>query len=406
MRFDVHLRRGLQEKLEAVASRMSGWEEATRVDADEQRRIVDSIQIFAHTTSREGLVLAGTDGTGDFPTLSYNDSFVHFTLAQATAFAADAASGLREVAPSLSPVFEVTWLPSEEAQCLTSLLGAFSSLAGEEIDTTIERSDYRLLKAAVSGRPNTLSSLRAAMILPQASDAGNLAIQLRSTAELGAALRAIRSVPDLRYMLLDSTLSLPFVQRPDTSLFFEHLKRLCCVEALRAGVGFFALSKSHGLPSIELLEGLAREKAGLPAGKTAEHWFLRLPTLDRDGWDLSLTEGRRLPAPGAVTYLVRYHRTTPVLRLDVDLQFWQQRVHGETSQGTLDNERVLFEDLDYASHDQRCYGYPYPLKAAHDRASLTYAERVALRKMIVDAAVEAGMNRNLFNSASAATGHG
>ena len=74
--------------------------------------------------------------------------------------------------------------------------------------------------------------------------------------------------------------------------------------------------------------------------------------------------------------------------------------------GTQANERRLFEDLDYASHDQRCFGYPYPIKAAHDRASMTKTERVALRKQVIDAAVRAGMRRSLFRDASRATGHG
>lgn len=65
----------------------------------------------------------------------------------------------------------------------------------------------------------------------------------------------------------------------------------------------------------------------------------------------------------------------------------------------------MFEDLDYTGRDQRYYGYPYPIKAGYDRASLTQAERVAPRKMIIDAAVTAGMKRSLFRSASAATGH-
>ena len=68
-------------------------------------------------------------------------------------------------------------------------------------------------------------------------------------------------------------------------------------------------------------------------------------------------------------------------------------------------ESALFETLDYCSHDQRAYGYPYPLKAGHDRASLTRPERQALRKQVLDAAVRAGMRPALFRSAPAATGH-
>ncbi|MHC5599147.1 MAG: hypothetical protein ACYTXC_24910 [Nostoc sp.] len=72
---------------------------------------------------------------------------------------------------------------------------------------------------------------------------------------------------------------------------------------------------------------------------------------------------------------------------------------------TCKNERNIFEDLDYASHDQRVYGYPYPIKAAHDRASLTNAERVGLRKQLVAQAIASGINPNLFRDASQATGH-
>jgi hypothetical protein len=93
------------------------------------------------------------------------------------------------------------------------------------------------------------------------------------------------------------------------------------------------------------------------------------------------------------------------MRLDMDESYWAQFVKGANAEATRANEQRIFEDLDYASHDQRCYGYPYPIKAGHDRASLSQAERVALRKMIIDAAVAAGMKRSLFRDASLATGH-
>ena len=80
-------------------------------------------------------------------------------------------------------------------------------------------------------------------------------------------------------------------------------------------------------------------------------------------------------------------------------------IEGADDGETQANEQRLFQDLDYASHDQRCFGYPYPIKAAHDRASMTQAERTALRKQVVDAAVRAGMRRSLFRDASRATGH-
>ncbi len=227
---------------------------------------------------------------------------------------------------------------------------------------------------------------------------GNLAIQLRSAAEFGAALRTLEGETLPQYLLVDTTFSLPLVANAANSLFYEHLKRLCCVRARSEGVGFFALSKSHGLPAMEVLEDLARQGQGQDPGQTAEHWYLRIPELHRDGWELSLTEGRRIPPPGAVSYLVRFHRTTPVMRLDMDLGYWQTTVKGATAEETRSRERTIFEDLDYACHDQRVYGYPYPIKAAHDRASLTQAERVAFRKQLIAAALKQGMSLALFRS--------
>lgn len=126
-----------------------------------------------------------------------------------------------------------------------------------------------------------------------------------------------------------------------------------------------------------------------------------------DAWIFPLVEERLLPPSGAVTYLVRFHRNVPMLRLYLDRVFWEeQRIKEPDEEETRAHERRLLEDLDYTGHDQRCYGYPYPIKAGHDRASLTQPERVALRKMIVDAAVRAGLKRNLFRDAAQATGHG
>ena len=171
-------------------------------------------------------------------------------------------------------------------------------------------------------------------------------------------------------------------------------------------VGFFALSKSHGLPAMEHLERLAAFRLGKDGKDKVEHWFLRSPTQARDGWTLSLVENRHLPPVGALSYLVRFHRNTPVMRLEMDLGYWEKRVRGATDDDTRDSERRIFQDLDYASHDQRAYGYPYPIKAGHDRASLTQAERVALRKLIISEAVAAGMKPQLFRNVSQATGHG
>lgn len=404
MRYDLHLRRAFRERADHVAGQMSTWETRPRIGADESARILEAIAPFAHTTGREGLRIAGVDGTGDFPTVSYADSFVHCALAQATVYEADRSTGLREVGPALDPVFDLVWLPEDREKGPAHLDAALQRLAGLELREVVTRSDYWELKERETKRSATVQALLEGLIRPHASDVGNLGIQLRSTAELGAALRVFQS-SSADVLLLDGTLSLPLVTRETLSLFYEHLRRLCCVEARAKQTALLAVSKSHGLPSIDALEERARQKLGLAAGRIAEHWYLRVPTKAVDGWELSLSEGRTLPPVGGMTYLVRFHRSTPVLRIDMDATYWLEQIRQSSAEETRAREVALFQDLDYASHDQRCYGYPYPLKAGHDRASLTEGERQAIRKQVIDAAVRAGMKPALFRSASAATGH-
>ena len=391
--------------MQDVAIAMRDWQAFTSLDEAEQAHLQQSIVMFDHAIARSDLHVGGVDGSGDFPLLTYADSFVYFTVAQGVSYAADRVSGLREVGTQLEPITSLAWLPEHQSESNAALEAALEALAGLTLSEVVERSDYRTLKSSETGRSSNLKTLMKGLIRPHASDSGNLAIQLRTTGELGAALRLLSSELRLDYLLVDTTFSLPLVSSASNSLFYEHLKRLCCCVAREQGTGFFALSKSHGLRGMDRIESLVREQEGKEPGQVAEHWYLRIPEPERDGWQLSLAEGRRLPPPGAVSYLVRFHRTTPVMRLDMDRVYWETHVKGTTEAETRDRERRIFEDLDYACHDQRVYGYPYPIKAAHDRASLTNAERLALRKQLIAEAMKQGMNPALFRDASQATGH-
>lgn len=403
MRFDLHVRQGVRDQVGSLAVQMASWEARAPLSDEAREWILQAITPFAHTTVAAGLHVAGVDGSGDYPALTYADSFVYLTVAASALYASDSLSGLREVAPVPAPLVEFTWLSTDEWQREQALLAAFGRLGGLPVDEVLGQSDYRMLKAA--GMTQSVEALRAGLILPPAHDAGNLGIQLRTSAELGAALRLIETVPPGTLVLTDGTLTLPFASRERQSLFPEHLRRLCCVRARDRGVVFVALSKSHGLRGEEQLEALAREKMGGGAG-VPEHWYLRVGGEPFDNPVVAyLDPGGRLPPAGAVTYFVRLHRTTPLFRLDLDQFFWEQHIRGASDEETRCNEEALLGRLDYASHDQRAYGYPYPIKAAHDRASLTDQERAALRKQIMDAAVQAGMRRSLFRSVALATGH-
>lgn len=387
-------------KLTKLVADMSAWEGKARIDDDEADKIRDRITAFSHTTSvEESFLIGGVDGSGDYPSLSYSDSFVSIANASGTVYRTDPIHGLSEVASVADPNLELVWLPEDREAAKPFWFEAFANLTGSPVDAVIAQSDYRELKNSSSRHSHGIAELEENLILPAASDTSNVAIQLRSVAELGAAYRLIRHSAGCRYVLMDTTLSLPMVGRKQLSLFYEHLKRLCCVEARDRGTVFMTISKSHGLPCIDVIEQLAAKACGT-GDRLAEHWFLRLPIPGYDDWQISLVENRTIPPVGAVSYLVRFHRNTPVIRMDIDRCYWESHLRDDPAA-----ELRLFGELDYASHDQRAFGYPYPIKACHDRVRLSMNERAALKKQIIEAAVAQGMKRSLFRDVSSATGH-
>jgi hypothetical protein len=396
MRFDLHFRSAVLEQIENLAETMKSLEDQPRLTESEKKLVSQRLASYKHTTTKENLRCASVGSGGDFPSVCYGDFVIYATAARVTVYESDVVSGLKEIGPTPEPTFYFTLIPEDEDARHESLDNAFALLAGASLTEVIEASDYRQLKAMHSRRPSSVDALCRNLIRPHAADAGNLGIQLRSTSEMGALLHLLRGNANLNYILVDGTLSLPLVSKADVSLFYEHLKRLCCVEALKQGIGLFTLSKNHGIGPMEWIEELAREKAGTARGDSAEHWYLRLPIPGVDSWETTLNHARRLPPAGAVTYLIRFHRGTSTMRLDMDREFWFNHVQGTTEERTSANERHIFEDLDYLTHDQRSYGYPYPIRSARDRAILTKVERTALRKQIIAAAVRAGMKRSLF----------
>lgn len=245
MRFDIHLRQSVRQRLAAVSSQMAAWDSQAGESVHLHRKLVDAIQPFSHTTHVDNLLVGGVDGSGDFPVIAYGDSFVYATVSTVTLYEADAVHGLREVDTGIPTLIEFTWLSGSEQQRTTSLLESFERLTGHSIEDVIRGSDY--LEMRRGGRMD-VASARAGLIVPPAHDAGNLGVQLRTTAELAAALRLIEKAPAGAFVFTDGTMTLPFVQRNRQSLFFEHLRRFCCVRARDRGVVFAALSKSHGLP--------------------------------------------------------------------------------------------------------------------------------------------------------------
>src|SRR5262249_53491706 len=133
MRFDVHLRAGVAQRLDALARQMRDWESSDRIDDAERARIRGAVRSFGHSTSERTLLVARVDGTGDFPSVAYADSFVYATVAQATCYEACRTTGLREVV-ALPPLIEFTWVPEDAERRVLSLDATFAALAGLPIE--------------------------------------------------------------------------------------------------------------------------------------------------------------------------------------------------------------------------------------------------------------------------------
>ncbi|MDA7618297.1 hypothetical protein N8703_03260 [Verrucomicrobia bacterium] len=393
---DLPIRESFRLKVDALAAKMNAWQTKPRIDPSEKKNLEDAVISFNHTTSVKEFKIGGVDGSGDYPSFTYADSFIYLASASGTVYGTDTLHGLKEETALNEPTLELTWLPEDQSAARPSWIHSFGELAGRPVRDVIDQSDYRSLMS----KKKSVDDLVKQLILPKASDIQNVSIQLRTTAEMGTGLRLVMHEPACRYVLMDTTFSLPMVTGSGNTLFFEHLKRLCCVEALKRDIAFMTISKSHGFPSMDQIEDIVAEKMGLPKDVTAEHWFLRLPIKNEDAWQTSLIGSRSIPPVGAASYLFRFHRNTPVMRLDMDLNYWRSYLKGDCSA-----EKKLFEELDYTSHDQRAYGYPYAIKACHDRARLTMEDRKSIKKQIIDAAVSKGMQRAMFRDVSMATGH-
>src|SRR4051812_18810929 len=213
MRYDIHVRESARLKIAEMARDMSQWETKPRIGEDEEKHIRSAIRPFPHTTQAEAFRIGGVDGSGDYPSFAYADSFVYVASASGTLYRTDTVYGLREETALNEPTLEFVWLPGEEEQAQERWLASFTALAGTPVRQVIDRSDYREIKVRATRVGHSVDDLVGDLILPRASDTANVGIQLRSTAELGTGLRLIMHEPVCRYVLMDTTFSLPMATR-------------------------------------------------------------------------------------------------------------------------------------------------------------------------------------------------
>lgn len=407
MHFDIHFRSDVVDKIKDVVEDIHTWNINDKTSSSEIEELSEFVQGFEHCPIPDHpFLIGGADGSGDFPCVCYGDSVVYLVTAMSRLYAATP-NGLTEKNVSNNDIVDFLWLPEDRAKARSQYLSFFAELVGESIEHICEESDYyQLTKRYIGSVPSPIDLIDT-LITPPTHEANNISIQLLNTAEAGALVRLMRFLDTSRendepiYILEDTTMALPLVTSKST-LFFEIAKRYACKIGRDAGIMYATISKSHNMPHMDLIEDMVKKK--IPSG---EHWFMRLPVSEKSIGDrkLAFLGTRAIPPVGAVTYLFKFHRTTQPMRLDMDFEFWKNNVWSENKELMSTRERQIFRDLDFASHDQRCYGYPYPIKACHDMVSLTKEERVAMRKQIIDEAVKAGLNRKKFVDPSILTGH-
>jgi hypothetical protein len=393
MIFQYSTHTNIKDQIKVLAESLKSLEDQPKLTDNDEVFLNDNLKSFSHTTFATNLKVAGVSSNGDYPVLRCGNNFIYHTLADCAVYVSDAVVKLKEIPAESNLINAVTSLAKTEKPS-REIDQNFEQIADVSVIETIENSDYRELKSAESRRNNSTDLLYGEMIRPSADDTGNISVQLKSVGLFGMVLSLIKEHRLLDYILLETTFSLPSVTLPTGSLFYEHLKRLCCVEARKRGIKLLTLTKNHGIFQIHEVEQSARQKQGLPETVIAEHWYLRLPIFNFDKGSLSFIENRRFPPAGAVSYLVRFHRTFPTMRLDMDRDFWMKTVRGKTENETTENERKIFEDLDYLCHEQSSYGFPYPLKSSRDKTTLSNSARGRLRKLIIDELLKSGVPRS------------
>ena len=115
----------------------------------------------------------------------------------------------------------MTWLPEDREKAKGQWFKAFEALTGKSVREVVEQSDYKELSAKAGGGRSSVLEILNDLVLPRASDTSNCGIQLRTVAEWGAALRILDSEPPCRYVMMDTTMSLPFVKNKSGSLFLN-----------------------------------------------------------------------------------------------------------------------------------------------------------------------------------------
>ncbi len=160
MRFNIHLRSEFRQQVKHLAENMKSWEKSPRIEQHEEMMLLEAITPFEHTTKCSNLLIGGVDGSGDFPSLSYADTFIYVAIAQGAVYTADPTSGLREVRV-VDPLVGLAWIVEEENARRKAYDEIFERFSGMTLAEVIERSDFSIIKSGGPKKKGNCSRLLA-----------------------------------------------------------------------------------------------------------------------------------------------------------------------------------------------------------------------------------------------------
>lgn len=359
--------------------------ERARPAESELRSLCAGIQPYQHTTElNQNFLVAGIDGSGEYPILQQDDIFVHFVVASAGVYKTET-ERQHKLASSNFPdkLFKTFAVLKENRSSISESYDHFLfELLGLSVKELVLGSDYCEVFSRFGKKIGPKDISWASLALAKASQIATHAYQLRSLAELAMAARVLSVSP--KYILLDTTLV--YFLLGETPYLPELLKRYLIARAYQCGTCIVGLSKSHNIPNGDLIGRWAREKVGFK-----DHWFLRLPSPSLGEQPFQFLREREIPPKLCVSYLFKFHATSFPLRIDLDAVWWKTQIGGDPTA-----ESKFFEEMDFLCHDVRSYGYPYPLHAAHRSASLTKKEKNTVRDILLQHAQTEGILRGAF----------
>ena len=382
MDYDFLTRSFIQNASQAVRSFRLAIEEAEPPEA-ELEALCQGLKRFSHCRSLEkDFRIAGVDGSGEFPILQQDDIFMHFVVSAGAVFETCTRRQHKMAVQSAKGTMYTGLVNLRDyGDAVTEGYQFFlDQLIGLDLGDLRDQSDYCEVfseQGRVPMQPGDVTWDQAAF--SKASQVGTHAYLIRSVAELGMAIRCLAVQP--KYLLMDT--SLVYFLLGEKLYLPELMKRYLICRANAQNTAVFGLCKSHNIPNGDLLGRWAAERYD-----AKDHWFLRLPSEALGERRPAFLQDREVPPKLGVSYLFKFHEMSFPMRIDMDAQWWRDHINGDTQR-----EKQLFQDLDYTCHDVRSYGYPYPLQAAHRRASLTKKERRAVRDILFQQAQREGILR-------------